>query len=110
MQDLRARMAAAEGRSAGSTSLTTSTDTPMLTMVALALAVVSRSLLLWNTLLLSLLNQSIHHVSNSLVPFHCHVLKLRVLHSTHLITTITTYGLWYCGHIQVLKPIAGTPL
>ena len=46
MQDLGARIAASEGRSAESTSLTTSTDTPMLTIVALALAAVALFVLL----------------------------------------------------------------
>ena len=51
LNDLRAQMAAAEWRSAGSTSLT-SPDTPMLTIVALALAAVALFVLLMLALML----------------------------------------------------------
>ena len=56
MQDLLVRMAAIERRSAASTSVS-STDTPMLTFVALVLAAVSHSVLLCNTLPIPLTNQ-----------------------------------------------------
>ena len=74
MQNLLTRMAAAEGHSAGSTSLTISADTPILTIVALALAAVSCSVLLCNTLPLT--TQPIYpHVSLSATLIHCHVLE-----------------------------------
>ena len=56
MQDLLVRMAAIEKHSAASTS-DSSTDTSMLTFIALVLAAVSRSVLLCNTLPIPLTNR-----------------------------------------------------
>jgi len=81
MQDLRARMEVSEGRLAGSTSLTTSTDIPVLTIVALALAAVSYFVLcLQHTASLSTLSIYPSHLKLPGTLLHCHVLELLVLH------------------------------
>ena len=109
MQDLRAQMAAAEGRSAGSTSLTTSPGTPTLTIVALALAAVSCFVLLYYTLHLSLFNQSFKHVSNSLVLFSAVAFSncgYSICPSYHYIHCI--WSMVGSGHMQALQPFADT--